>query len=146
MIVKTKCEVHDHDTKTAYAQGIPPIPAGETVILIEALTNFYGRYYLVKWKDYNYYVQDRELDFTFDESDWEMTIECPYCGHSWDTEAPMRTMIIKDIDDYDQNSRHIQLMKLQELGCRQTACMKCWHKFDVGIGAFYNPFRRKCTT
>ena len=146
MIVKTKCEVHDHDTKTAYAQGIPPIPAGETVILIEALTNFYGRYYLVKWKNNKYYVRDKELDFTFDESDWNMTIACPYCGHSYDTDSPRRKMIIEDINDYDQNSRHIQLMKLQELGYTETFCIKCWRRFNVNLGAFYNPFRRKCTT
>lgn len=60
--IKTAREISDEDWKTALAQGIDPIPAGEHLDA-EVFNNFYGTFLKVRYKAWWYYINPKDCDY-----------------------------------------------------------------------------------
>lgn len=61
--VVTVKEVSDEDWKTASVHGIKPIPPGVRLLVKEVVHNFYGRYLVVDYADWQYYLDPLNCDF-----------------------------------------------------------------------------------
>ena len=114
MIVTTKHEVISHDSKTACAHKLQPIPEGTAVRIKDVYSNFYGRYYDVEWNGNIYSVNDNDICIDFDESDWTITLKCPCCGKERTVELSRRKDIIQD-PWYDKYPVHVKISDLMEI-------------------------------
>lgn len=56
-----KKELADEDWKTQLAKGYGNIPQGAECKFIKTIHNFYGKYVLVEYNNYRYYVKPCDL-------------------------------------------------------------------------------------
>lgn len=86
MHVTTKKELCDQDWKTQSVQKYENIPSGSTVVLIQAFTNFYGRYFEVDYNGRRYSVKPEDVTIDISdlfESDRDHVFYRCKCGCMW---------------------------------------------------------------
>lgn len=134
MVVTTKHEVLSHDSKTAIAHKLQPIPASTAVTIVSTYSNFYGRYYDVMWNDNLYSVNDNDIDIRLDESDWTTTVKCPYCECRKTVELPKRKLIVED-PWYDKYPKHLKVSDLVKVDEKLFVyCSNCLREYYIPQG------------